>query len=153
MAKKIGSTHRAKNDDAGKKSEKTYYKLNLAELPDDLFHKSVPVSKWLDLATSVKGAFPANSLNKVPQIDLQVEMERTFGIALWMISNVLPFVMPMLGFAAVVSDIGYTCLKCFLIYFGTLYSIHRFYFLPIFVKRYNRKEYLSDTDIADNQYL
>ena len=148
MAEK-GESTKSKND-AGK-SEKTYYKLNLAELPDDLFDKSVPVSKWLDLATSVKGEFPANSLNKVPPIDRQVEMERTVGITLWMLGNVLPFALAMLGFAALVSDIGVTCLKCFLVYFGTLFCINRFYFLPIFVKRYKRKEYLSDTDIADNQ--
>ena len=135
------------------KGKKKYYKLNLAELPDDLFDKSVPVEKWLELVTCVEDKFPPNSLNKVPPIDRQVEIERIIGIALYMWGNVLPFVLPMLITASFLSDIGYLCLKCFLVYFGTMYCAHHFYFLPLFIKRYKRKNYLSDTDIADNQYL
>lgn len=135
------------------KKSKKFYKLTLSDLPDDDFDKSVPVSKWLDLATCVEGKFPPNSLNKTPPIDLQVEIERTVGITLYMLGNVLPFVIPMLCFAALVSDIGWLCLKLFMVYFGTLFCINKYYFLPIFVKKYKRKKYLSDTDYADNQYL
>jgi hypothetical protein len=105
------------------------------------------------LATCVDDKFPPNSLSKTPPIDRQVEIERTVGITLYMLGNVLPFVLPMLTFAALVSDIGYLCLNCFLVYFGALFCINKYYFLPIFVKKYKRKKYLSDTDYADNQYL
>ncbi|KAL3932131.1 MAG: hypothetical protein SGBAC_010997 [Bacillariaceae sp.] len=135
------------------KKSKKYYKLNLAELPDDLFDKSVPVSKWLDLATCVEDQFPPNSLNKTPPIDRLVEIERSVGITLYMLGNVLPFAVTMLVVAALLSDIGYLCLKCFMVYFGTLFCLNKYYFLPIFVKKYKRKKYLSDSDYADNQYL
>jgi hypothetical protein len=130
-----------------------YYKLNLAALPDDLFDKSVPVREWLNLATSTDGKFPPNSLNQVSPVDRQVEIERIVGISIYMIGNIFPFVLPLLLTASIFSDIGSTCLQLFLVYFGTLYVINRYYFLPIFVKKYKRKDRLSDKDIFDNQYL
>lgn len=130
-----------------------YYKLNLAALPDHLFDKSIPVEEWLKLATTVEGKFPPNSLNQVFPLDRQVEIERIVGISLYMLGNILPFALPLLMTASLFSDIGYICLKVFLIYFGSLFVANKYYFLPIFVKKYNRKDYLSETDILDNQYL
>eukprot|EP00980_Cylindrotheca_fusiformis_P014440 scaffold3854_cov95-Cylindrotheca_fusiformis.AAC.2 len=130
-----------------------YYKLNLATLPDDLYDKAVPVKEWLKLVTSVEGRFPPNSLNQVVPLDSQVENERIVGITLYMLGNVIPFLVPLLVAASLVSDIGWACLKVFLIYFGSLFLINRFYYMPIFIKRYKRKDDLSDTDILDNQYL
>eukprot|EP00577_Skeletonema_sp_RCC1716_P032004 CAMPEP_0113399042 /NCGR_PEP_ID=MMETSP0013_2-20120614/15312_1 /TAXON_ID=2843 ORGANISM="Skeletonema costatum, Strain 1716" /NCGR_SAMPLE_ID=MMETSP0013_2 /ASSEMBLY_ACC=CAM_ASM_000158 /LENGTH=75 /DNA_ID=CAMNT_0000283885 /DNA_START=35 /DNA_END=259 /DNA_ORIENTATION=+ /assembly_acc=CAM_ASM_000158 len=71
-----------------------YYKLNLASLPDDLYNKETDVKEWLALTTTSKGSFPPDSLNRVLRMDSSVELERIIGISLWMVGNVLPFVLP-----------------------------------------------------------
>ena len=134
-----------------------YFKLDLAKLPDSLFDKSVPVTKWLEHTTDSTGdkdgKFEANSLNKVTPIPLEVEIERMVGIALYMVGNILPFTLPGLTIVAFFSDIGLICLKVFLLYFIVLFVVNNYYFRPKFVKKYQRKNYLSETDIRDNQYL
>ena len=137
------------------KNNKKYYKLDLSRLPDSLFDKKVPVAKWLEhtTATDSNKKFEANSLNKVTPIPLDVEIERIFGIALYMVGNVLPFTLPGLTIAAYFSDVALICLLAFLLYFAVLFVVSNYYFRPKFVGRYQRKNYLSETDIRDNQYL
>jgi hypothetical protein len=130
-----------------------YYKLNLATLPDRLFDNSVAVKDWIDLATTTEGKFPTNSLNQVSKLDKEVEVERIVGISLYMIGNVLPFALPMLLLVSCIFDTGYIFLMIFLVYFGILFILNKYFFLPKFVKKYNRPKNLSDIDVRDNQYL
>jgi len=129
-----------------------YYKLNLASLPDDLYNKETDVKEWLALTTTSKGGFPPDSLNRVLRMDSSVELERIIGISLWMVGNVLPFVLPLFILASILTSTGLVLLKAFLTYVAVLASLNKFVFAPMFMKRYKRKQ-LSNTDIKDNQYL
>ena len=131
---------------------KKYYKLNLASLPDELFNKETDVKEWLALATTSKGSFSPNSLNKVQRLDSSVELERINGISLWMIGNVLPFALPLLALTSLFTSLGLMLLKILLVYVGVLAALNKFIFNPMFMRRYRRK-HLSDTDIKDNHYL
>ena len=130
-----------------------YYKFNLAALPDDLFSKQTDVKKWLALTTTAQDKFPPNSLNQLFPLDKDVEMERIFGISLYMIGNVLPFVLPLLTMASLISNVAFMALKILLVYVGTLFTMGKLYFLPKFSKKYNRHNLLSKNDTKDNQYL
>ena len=127
-----------------------YHKLNLATLPDDLYTKQTPVNQWLDLATSVEGGFPPNSLNQVQPIETDVEIERLAGIAFYMLGNVLPFLLPALLASSIVSQLGFLLLKIVLVYFMILYLIVK-YNMYKFIKKYNRPAHF--TDIKDFQHL
>ena len=129
-----------------------YYKLDCASLPDRLFNKETDVKEWSSLATKSDGKFPAGSLSKLLPVDRDVEIERINGISLYMIGNVLPFALPMLVVASMLSDTGMLLLKLFLLYFGVLFALSKFYFFPKFIKKYNRPKELG-SDIRDNQYL
>ena len=129
-----------------------YHKLNLATLPDKLYHKQTPVEKWLDLANSSEGAFPPNSLNKVHPIETDVEIERLAGIAFYMISNVFPFLLPILLVASFFSQTGALLLKTLLVYFTILFSITQM-FNAKFIKKYNNPKQFSATDMKENQYI
>ena len=81
-----------------------YYKFSAGELPDEYFHPTVPVDKWLSAKSTEKGeavltfaderGFENGSLAVLRPVAKDVELERIFGIALYMIGNVLPFVLP-----------------------------------------------------------
>ena len=129
-----------------------YHKLNLATLPDKLYHKETPAEKWLDLTISSEGSFPPNSLNKVHPIETDVEVERLAGIAFYMISNVVPFLLPILLLASFFSQTGALLLKILLLYFTTLFSITQG-FNAIFIKKYNNPKQFSPTDMKENQYI
>lgn len=128
------------------------YKLDVANIPDELFNKETDVKKWLELTTTSKDTFPPNSLNKVSPIANDVHIERILGIHLYMLGNILPFVLPILSVAALFSDIGMLCLKAFLSYFSFLYAVIHYYYFPYFQVKYKRQRELSN-DIRDNQYL
>jgi len=130
-----------------------YYKFDCASLPDELFNKCTDVKEWLSLATTSTGKFPTGSLNRVVPIEKDVEIERINGISLYMIGNVLPFVLPMLSVASLFSDIGMLLLKLFMVYFTTLFALSKFFFFPYFISKYNRPKELSNTDVRENQYL
>mmetsp|Transcript_9465 Transcript_9465/g.20472 ORF Transcript_9465/g.20472 Transcript_9465/m.20472 type:complete len:133 (-) Transcript_9465:12-410(-) len=127
-----------------------YYKLDCAALPDELYNKTTDVKEWLSLATTSNGKFPPRSLNKVSPLDRDVEMERIFGLSLYMIGNLLPFALPLLSAAALFSDIGMILLKLLFIYVGSLFVVSRYYFFPKFIKKYDRPTVLSDSDIGNN---
>jgi len=127
--------------------------LDCASLPDELFNKRTDVKEWLSLASTRNGKFPPGSLNKVLPVDRGVEIERIFGISLYMVGNVLPFALPWLLLASLFSDIGMLLLKLFLTYFGALLALSKYYFFPKYIKKYNRPKELSNTDIKENQYL
>ena len=130
----------------------SYYKLNLANLPDELYNKDTDVEEWLALASSREGIFPPNSLNKVFPLESSVELERINGISLWMVGNIFAFAIPILFLASILSSTGLLLLKVFLLYVAVLASLHKFIFAPMFMKRYKRKQ-LSNADTKDNQYL
>ncbi len=132
--------------------EKTFFKLNMGTLPDELYFDEIPVEKWLAFAESTKGRFPSNSLNKLVPLDSMVEIERIIGISLYMIGNVLPFIVPPLTLGAFISPFATYALVGLLLYVGILTVIERFYFAPYFLKRYKRSSVMS-SNIKDNQYL
>lgn len=136
--------------DGGQK--KKFYKLNMGTLPDELYFDEIPVEKWLAYAESKDGGFPPNSLNKLAPLDSMVEIERVVGISLYMIGNVLPFVVPPLVLGAVFVSLARYALAVLILYVGTLMSIEKFYFEPYFLKKYNRTSAMSP-NIKDNQYL
>lgn len=129
-----------------------YYKLDVGSIPDELHNKGTDVKDWLSLATTARGKFPTGSLAKVLPIDRGVEMERINGISLYMIGNVLPFFLPLILAAALISDIGLLLLKLLLLYFGTMLALNKYYFFPKFIKKYNRPK-KPPNDIRDNQYI
>ena len=76
-----------------------YYKLCMASLPDDLYQKNIPIEEWLTHAESTNDptGFPPHSLNRPGRLDPMVEYERLIGISLYMIGNVSPFALIVLG--------------------------------------------------------
>lgn len=74
-------------------TEAAFYKLDVANLPDRLFHPHVPVEEWLATCetTSNKRGFPPNSLNKMHPIPWIIEFERIVGFTLYQFLNILPF--------------------------------------------------------------
>ena len=134
-----------------------YYKLNIATLPDDLYNKKTPVEDWLQYAESTHDpmGFPPHSLNqRNNNLDRLVEYERLIGISLYMIGNVSPFAILLLGVGSLFSTTACYTLLVLLTYIGILYVLEKCYFAPIFLQRYQRGTgSLSDHDIADNQYL
>lgn len=69
------------------------YKLELCDIPDELFSPETPVRKWIDLAKKFDGRLPAGSLRNVVPIEVDVNAERICGIALWMAMNVVPLLI------------------------------------------------------------
>jgi len=130
-----------------------YYKLDVASIPDDLFNKNTNAKEWLSLATTCDGKFPPGSLNEVLPLDRSVEIERIFGISLYMAGNVAPFALPLLLALSWCTEVGPLLLKLFVVYFATLLALNKFYFFPKYIKAYNRPNFISKTDIKDNQYL
>lgn len=130
-----------------------YYKLNMGNLPDELYHHKVPIEKWLELAetTDDPKGFPVNTLNKLTKLDPAVEMERIVGIALWMLFNVLPFALIGLCITSIFSTYARYALVILGIYMTVLTVIEYFYFTPLFVKRYEVPPNMGD-DIRENQY-
>lgn len=79
---------------AEKSDEAAYYMLDLAALPDGPYADEVPVEKWLERCeTAGPEGFPPGSLAQVGPCERHVEIERMFGIALYMLMNVLPFAL------------------------------------------------------------
>jgi hypothetical protein len=135
-------------------SSADYYKLNVGGLPDSLFKSQVPVEKWLETATTAGASgFPPNSLNQLTPLDREVEMERIVGISLYMIGNVLPFLLPILGIAALFSSMAQYLLMFLLCYVAILFVIENYYFKPRFSKRYNQSNASFTKSVKDNQYL
>jgi hypothetical protein len=130
-----------------------YYKFDVGQLPDELYHEKVPVAKWLETTTTAgaKG-FPANSLNRLSPIAWDVEVERIVGIALYMIGNVLPFLLPPLMGLAFFVPTAKLVLYLVLAYVGILFVIENYYFKPRFHKKYQCHSALTN-NIKDNQYL
>lgn len=140
-----------------------YYKFDAGALPDALFHADVPADNWLSATagvttTSGKSGFPSNSLNGLAPVAKDVELERLFGIALYMIGNVLPFVLPGMIVAAIFSDAGKTILYIFLAYVFILYFVSHVIFSPYFRNLYKKEGTagippLITKDMRTNQYL
>lgn len=130
-----------------------YYKFDVGQLPDDLYDEKVPVAKWLEKTTTAgTGGFPINSLNRLAPIPWDVEVERIIGIALYMVGNVLPFLLPTLCVLAIFFQIAKMLLVSVLAYVGVLFVIENYFFKPRFLKKYHRKSSMTD-NIKDNQYL
>ena len=130
-----------------------YYKFDIGQLPDELFSEKVPVSKWLETVTTVgEKGFADNALNQLKEIPLDVEIERIVGISLYMIGNVLPFLLPSLIATAFFSQWARFALYFTAVYVGVLFVIENFFFRPHFLKKYNRQDEMTD-NIKENQYL
>ena len=136
---------------------KKYYRLNYASLPDELCDKSVPVSEWLKLTDAVGSeGFPPKSLNRLSPLSSEVENERIVGISLYMAGNVLPFAFPSLLLCAVCLDqpVIWYILCGIGSYVSLLLIVEKFYYQPLFLKRYKRtNKDVSQGDVKDNQYL
>lgn len=132
-----------------------YYKFDYAGLPDELFHKDIPLEKWLQTSTTTvdKRGFPANSLNKLEPLDRQVELERICGISLYMATNVLPFALCFLIPLSIYSFIIRQALWGFFAYMGILFVVENYYFKPYFLKQYKQSFKMDPKDVKTNQYL
>jgi len=164
------SSATAKNDSSDKEESPYYYKFDAHALPDSLFHADVPYSAWLDPSlgvTTTAGAdgFPPNSLNVLHPVPLDVELERLVGIALYMIGNVLPFILPAMVVAAMFVPLVKVFLYVLLTYVFVLYVFTHVVFSPYFRNKYKQKVTESDpirkggtpplitNDMRSNQYL
>jgi 1-acyl-sn-glycerol-3-phosphate acyltransferase len=131
-------------------AEAEYYKFDIGNLDDELYHPDVPVQKWLSTATTAGAdGFPNGSLNRLSPITRDVELERLLGISLYMIGNVLPFVLPGLCFFAFFFPLVQFMLWFVLAYVGVLASIEHFFFKPWFMKKYKHYD-ASSTLMTDN---
>ena len=145
-----------------------YYKFSAGELPDEYFHPTVPVDKWLSAKSKEKGeavltyaddrGFENGSLAVLKPVSKDVELERIFGIALYMIGNVLPFVLPGMMVSAIFSTVMRTILTAFLAYVFVLYFITHAIFSPYFRNKYKPEGTkgtppLVTNDMRSNQYL
>ncbi|CAB9514222.1 Diacylglycerol O-acyltransferase 2-like protein 6 [Seminavis robusta] len=144
---------------AAKKDTPEFYQLDYANLPDELFQSAVPAEKWLDrcVTTTEKSGFPLNSLNKVQPVDWVVEVERIIGISLYMILNVLPFlILPMAILYFGVATPWAQYLVLFVLgYVAVLSFLETMVMQPIFQRRYQQAGYLlsDESDFRNNQYV
>eukprot|EP00547_Thalassionema_nitzschioides_P003352 CAMPEP_0194221258 /NCGR_PEP_ID=MMETSP0156-20130528/30270_1 /TAXON_ID=33649 /ORGANISM="Thalassionema nitzschioides, Strain L26-B" /LENGTH=373 /DNA_ID=CAMNT_0038951611 /DNA_START=33 /DNA_END=1150 /DNA_ORIENTATION=- len=128
-----------------------YYRLDVGQLPDELYREPVPVKEWLQrtIACNKKEGFPKNSLNQLLPIPWDVEAERIVGISLYMVGNVLPFLLPLLCLLAFFFQSAKYVLLFVFLYTGTLFVVERFYFQPKFKKQGG----IKPNDVRHNQYL
>lgn len=139
-------------------SQPKYYQLDVANLPDKLFHAYVPVEKWLDTCTTTSDAsgFPPNSLNQIHPIPWAVEFERIVGFTLYQLLNVLPFLPVPLSvlYWGIATPLSKTAVHCFLVYTGTLMFFAAL-MEPVFLYRYRQKRFLlaSMEQVKRNQYV
>lgn len=137
----------------------SYYKLDVGNLPDSLFHLDVPVDKWLACTSSAgKEGFPSNSLNVLHNIPWDVEVERLVGIALYMVGNIIPFTVPLLFFLSWFSWYAKACLWWLVVYVAALWLFEHFYFLPRFLNKYKKPGAATLKDIVtgnirENHYV
>ncbi len=138
-----------------------FYKLSAAELPDELFRKEASANEWInekrpwmETTTNPKG-FATNSLGRVASIDRMVELERIVGLSMYMIANVSFIVIPFATLLWLLFGFDwakYLAIFVFL-YHGGLFTIWRLFFVPYFLKRYNRGSKLVDNlDLKDHHY-
>lgn len=139
--------------------EAEFYKFDYANLPDELFSPDVPAQKWLDTceSTSSKTGFPPNSLNKVHPISLEVELERIVGISMYVIMNVLPFlIVPLLILYYAVATFWAKLIVCGVLgYVLVLGALERYFFQPNFLRKYQQVDPMraKPTDYKQNQYI
>jgi len=143
-----------------------FYKLNAALLPDHLFRKEADVSDWIGGNEGSSGldqntkqpwmestddprGFRPGSLHKVVPIDPFVDFERCIGIALYMIANVSPVVVPLAAAAWILLGIRWAKHLAIFVtaYHGGLYAIWRIGCVPFF------KNGLDYEDIAKSQHF
>jgi 1-acyl-sn-glycerol-3-phosphate acyltransferase len=133
-----------------------YYKLDVGSLPDELFHPRIPVSQWLSSVQTVGKAkgFPANTLNQLKPIPRMVEIERIIGNSLYVVANILPFLLPALGVLYfVVPNVAQSIALFVFVYVTTFAVVEEFYFKPYFLKLYQRpNSTLSSENIQENQH-
>mmetsp|Transcript_15133 Transcript_15133/g.27416 ORF Transcript_15133/g.27416 Transcript_15133/m.27416 type:complete len:384 (-) Transcript_15133:257-1408(-) len=134
-----------------------YYKLNVGALADELYRPEVPVQKWLASCETTNGeSFPPNSLNRVDPISWDVQLERLVGIALYMMANVLPFlILPLACFYTFVPRSRFPILLV-VAYVVVLALLEFLVFRPWFLKKYNQSQHLAkgdvNMDMKTNQY-
>lgn len=112
----------------------SYYKFDIGNLPDELFHPDVPVDKWLERTTTADTAgFPKCSLNVLSDhIPLDVELERIVGVSLYMVGNILPFLLPPLLVSSIFFSWARMASGLLVAYSGVLWTLHilfRWWFL------------------------
>jgi Diacylglycerol acyltransferase len=158
------TTTPSKNTAAAAAAATTYFRFSLSELPDEHFSEDVPVEEWLGTSTDTAGSkskaptpttptwltttsskdgFEPGELqnhgNIPTPIPTDVEIERMFGIALYMIGNVAPFALPLLALLAFVVKIRYveTVFYGLVLYIVSLFVVEYFYFVPKFNKYFH----------------
>jgi hypothetical protein len=128
-----------------------YYKFDVGQLPDDLYHPEVPVQKWLETTiTAGPAGFPSESLNVLHDIPWDVDIERMIGIALYLVFNILPFMLPLLSVLAVLYPVFRLILGLFIAYVGIMWCMEVFFFFPHFAKKYALKSSNIDALMNDS---
>lgn len=125
-----------------------YYKLDVANLPENLFRPDVPVEKWLARVTIADSkGFVKNSLNKPSEIPWDVDVERCVGISLYMVGNVLPFLVPGLFFLSFHFSLAKLLLWLLLAYASILWILF-FLFGAWFVRKHRKLDGPSGLEIT-----
>jgi len=121
-----------------KKAAGKFYRLELGNLPDELYRYDVPVQKWLDRCDVAVSSFPPKSLKTKHDISWDVHLERLVGIALYFTSNLIPFtILPFVVLYATVPASRHFIL--FVVSYVVLFAaLEWFVFVPHFMKKYNR---------------
>ena len=74
----------------------SFYMFDAASLPDELYTPETPVERWIERChTAGPQGFAKGAFTKLVPIKAHVLLERTVGIALWMVMNMLPFALPI----------------------------------------------------------
>lgn len=139
--------------DTTKNDAKSYYKLDFANLPVELYADHVPVQKWLERCQPFS-SFSPGSLCVTKPIPWKVEWERIVVVAAYMAGNILAFVLPTLMLLAYIYPSMRYCLMGFVGYVSTLSLIGYVFFRPHFEKAYNQAvgDQLGN-NVRQNQYM
>jgi hypothetical protein len=160
-----------------------FYKLNAAELPDSLFRPEVSPNDWIGGCdgvddehcgndannklkqrkrpwmeiTSDPNGFPQGSLSRIVPLEPLVDLERSFGIPVFMMANVSPILIPLalLMWKAFRVEYAKHLAVGVGIYHATLLGIWRIFLVPLSERRTNTRynESLDPNDAWKSQYL
>jgi 2-acylglycerol O-acyltransferase 2 len=135
------------------KDDASYYMLDVAQLPDELYRDDVPVSKWLECCeTADAKGFPKNSMSKLSPLETHVELERLIGITLYMLMNMLPFIVPPW---LIMLFMGFFVAKVFAVYLLILVSCEFLYYVlyPPRKNKAGREQQYMYTERNSTKYI
>lgn len=77
-----------------------HYCLDMAALPDELYTPDTPTEHWMDRVEKAAEAFPPGALGALSPLHPKAELERLVGVPLYLMFNWLPFLLPIVSWAA-----------------------------------------------------